>query len=457
MTKHDELVTRQRAAVDDGLLAASKRLRWSRERLAAERERRLRNILTWSTRQSPFHRDRLAGVDTATFTVADLGRIPPMTKQDMMDNFDRIVTDGALTLTRVNTHLEHLDDDSYLLDKYRTIVSGGSSGYRGVFVYGWDDWATFVLLQARWEARLVTDDTARGSRVASLFAKEAKHVSGAMHAFLADASDPICHLPATLPLRQLVAGLNAAQPVRLQGYPTVIGLLADEALAGRLHIGPSQIRTCGELLTDDVREAARSAWGVEIFDFWGASEGVYAYPCGQGPGMHLPDDLVIVEPVDESGRPVPPGMPAAKIYLTNLYNFAQPLIRYELADALTLLDGPCPCGCAHSRIDKIVGRFEDVLKYPGGVAVNPLGFDAALLRNPEVTEGQVLQTRRGVRVLVRVKCRTDLATLRNDIHSVLTDAGLQDPEVTVHSVDALDRLWSGKLRRFVPIPGGLPA
>lgn len=79
--------------------------------------------------------------------------------------------------------------------------------------------------------------------------------------------------------------------------------------------------------------------------------------------MHLSEDVAIFEPVDGDGRPVPPGTRATKMYITKLYNHVQPLIRYELTDEVTLIDEPCPCGCAMRRIDDIEGRSD---ARPGG-------------------------------------------------------------------------------------------
>jgi phenylacetate-CoA ligase len=71
--------------------------------------------------------------------------------------------------------------------------------------------------------------------------------------------------------------------------------------------------------------------------------------------MHLADDLVIVEPVDEHGDPVPPGVRSDRVYLTNLFNLVMPLIRYEITDPVTAINGPCACGSAHRRIADIQG------------------------------------------------------------------------------------------------------
>jgi phenylacetate-coenzyme A ligase PaaK-like adenylate-forming protein len=314
-------------------------------------------------------------------------------------------------------------------------------------VYGWRDWVEFMLLQTRWSARR----PAPVGVIGSTFANKGQHVSGALHAFFADDKVSVCHVPATMPLAEIVAAMNSAQPVTLQGYPTSIRLLANEAKVGRLRIRPAAIGTCGEQLTDDVREAAFDAWGLQVDDVWGCTEGVYGYSCDAQTGMHIPDDLVIVEPVDDKGEPVPAGQPAAKIYLTNLYNHTQPLIRYEITDAMTLLDNPCPCGCAHRRIADIRGHSDDVFVYGNGIVVQPIGLYTALEIAPEVIEFQVVQTPGGVDVKVRAHALFDTEPLRAELAATMAESGLTDPQVTVQPIDELDRLWSGKLRRFVPI------
>jgi hypothetical protein len=64
-----------------------------------------------------------------------------MTKDDLMANWDAIVTDPRVTLEGTERHLAGLTSDAYLLDEYHAAASGGSSGRRGAFVYGFDAWA----------------------------------------------------------------------------------------------------------------------------------------------------------------------------------------------------------------------------------------------------------------------------------------------------------------------------
>ena len=449
-----ELLARQQAEVSNDLFLAVSRLRWSADRLAAERERRLRELLAWSVERSPFHRERLVRVDISRFTEADLPSLPIMTKADLMGNFDEVMTVPALTLEVVNGHVEDLHDDDYLLDEYRVVATSGTTGARGLFVYGWEDWNTLVLIATRWGVRN-GDSLPLNACVGSLFASDAKHVAGALVAFLRDLAgddaSSVTQLPASLPLPDIVAGLNTAQPLVLQGYPSVIRLLAREAKAGRLRISPKNVSTCGEQCTDEVRAAAADAWGVEIYDYWGCSEGAYAFPCEAGAAMHLPDDLVIIEPVDTQGNVVPPGQPADRVLLTNLYNRTQPLIRYEIKDAMTVVAGSCECGCAHRRITDVVGSTDGFFVYGGGAAVYSLGIETVLLSDPRVVEFRVTQTTRGADISIASKGECNVEGLKRRLVDLLTKAGLADPQVNIREVSALDRLWSGKVRKFQPL------
>jgi phenylacetate-CoA ligase len=444
---YKDLLARQQAEVSDGLFAQAKRLRWSAARLASERDQRLRKLLSIAIDRSPFHAARLRGIDPATFAVSDLPSLPVLTKGEMMENFDDIVTDRDLSLKRAEDHLDVLASDNYLLDRYRVVSSGGSSGRRGIYVYGWDEWITLVLMERRGS---VGQLSLSPPRIASLFSDKPAHISGALHAFAHDPSVPVLHLPMTTPLASIVAQLNTFQPTLIQGYPTALNLLVAEARAERLQIDPRIVRTSGELLTSATRRAVRELWETEIVDNWGASEGVHTSSCSAG-AMHLPDDLVIIEAVDERGRPVAPGRRASKIYLTSLYNLTQPLIRYEITDSMVVEAGPCACGSAHSRITDLGGRLSDVFVYPNGATLHAAALEGPLFRDRRVIEYRIWQTTNGVEVALRTDGRADLMRIRDDLYDTLCHARLVDPDIAVRTADRLDRVWSGKLSRFVPL------
>jgi phenylacetate-coenzyme A ligase PaaK-like adenylate-forming protein len=435
------------------------RLDWPAYALAAHRVRLLRELARDAIALSPWHRERLAGVDLDQLDEMSLRALPPMTKADLMANFDRIVTDGRLSLELVNSHLETVTTGSYLLDDYTAVTSGGSTGERGVFVYDWDGWVAFWLSAFRYQLLAKSADPELAARpvvMAWVAAAHFTHATAALSRTFASPEFISVRFPVTLATENMVAGLNVAQPDFLVGYPSALHVLSVEALAGRLRIAPHQVLSCSEPLLPEIRAAAEEAWGVHVGNIWGMSEGGCAGVACEHGRMHLSEDLVIVEPVDEQGQPVAAGERAAKIYLTNLFNRLLPLIRYEITDEVTILTEPCPCGSAHRCVADIQGRLDDVFVYDGR-RVHPHVFRSALGRRAGVVEYQVQQTPRGAQIAVRCSAPVDLDGLRGEIALALACLGLERPAVEITAVERLERdPGPAKLRRFVPLADRRP-
>ena len=88
------------------------RIAWSDERLRAERQERLRALIRVAKERSPWHRERLAQLDPERLQEEDLEQIPAMTKDDLMEHWDDIVTERRLTLDLVESHLSSLTTDA---------------------------------------------------------------------------------------------------------------------------------------------------------------------------------------------------------------------------------------------------------------------------------------------------------------------------------------------------------
>lgn len=447
----EELVRAHQAELQNAYLRGVRRLRWDADRLAAERQQRLRELLVWSAERSPFWRDRLAGLELSTFTEADLPSLPILTKAEMMEEFDRLVTVPGLTRARVSEHVERQDANAYLDGRYRAIKTSGATGTEALHLYGWGPFVTFVMQGSRWTGRR---GEAPDAVLAQIFSCSPMHESGIFHAFSTFAGGgPQSHcFSGTLALADLVEGLNSAEPKveALQGWPSVIRQLALEALAGRLTLVPTWVSVAGEVCSPLVREAVRAAWGIELSEFWGCSEGTYAFPCGVGEGMHIADDLVVLEPVDAEGNAVPYGQPAERALLTNLFNLDQPLIRYDLSDAMTINDAPCPCGCAHRRLTEVRARMDGALELAGGAAVPRRELETALLGAPGVADFFVARTDGGIDVSIVTGGQCETEQLRRRLVEVLAKHGVARPEVQLRQVGAPERLWSGKVRQFAP-------
>ncbi len=451
MADYDSLRPQHEARLRELIDADAARINRPSDELRAERDRRLRTMIGAAKEGSPWYRGRLAGVDAGVVTEADLPSIPTMTKQDLMDNFDDILTVRRLSRAAIEDHLFHLTDDAYLLDEFHVVASGGSSGMRGVFVYDWDAWATCAMLMQRFRLRYVRSHPELGERPlrVNVAAGKATHISFATARTFRGMFNAV-NVPATLPLTEIIVRLNDAQPVILTGYPSLLYELALRALGGELRIVPRVVGPNSEPLLPEMRRGIEEAWGCTILNAWGASEGVFAGACGEGAGMHLDEDLAIFEFVDRDGQPAAAGTRAAKILITNLYNTVQPLIRYELTDEAISIEAGCRCGCAMRRIDDIEGRSDDVFIYADGTLVHPLVF-RSLLGIPAIVEYQVHQTPRGADIAIRASGMVDVHALSESIAEHMAGSGCDHPSVTVEIVESFDRQTTGKLKRFFPL------
>jgi phenylacetate-coenzyme A ligase PaaK-like adenylate-forming protein len=348
-----------------------------------------------------------------------------------------------------------LTTDSYFLGDLHAVASGGSSGVRGVFVWDWEGWTAVRLVALRQQLadRLSDPELASRPPVSMIVAaNNATHFTTASAETFASDAVPTHRVPIGLPLEEIVAALNSADGDGLATYPSMLAALVSEARAGRLAIRPRRILAMAEPLFDEIREAAEQTWDAPVANMWGTSEaGIVAIGCFAEPGMHLADDLLILEAVDSDDRPVQSGVLAEKVFVTNLANTVQPLIRYEITDRVVMLDEACACGSAHRRVSDIQGRLDDEFSYLGGIRVHPHVFRSALVREPAVTEYQVRQTAHGADILLCNDAPVDSHALADSIAGALGKLGLADACVTVDTVDSIPRLDSGKLKRFIAL------
>lgn len=434
----------------------AQRLTWSRERLARHQRDELRNIVALARQRSPWHRSRLRRVDPRTLEVADLPSLPVMTKQDVMRNWDGIITIPGISLARCAAYLDAQADFGYLDDAgTQVFTSGGSSGRRGI--YAWDEafFATTASVAFRYQHR---DQQARGElgkprRRGVIMAGKPPHAGTPLFATNLDPAEEVTVCSVLLPFDDLLAQTAAAMPDHLIGYPSMIHRLAGAQARGKLGIAPQRVSTNSEPLTADARTAFTTVWGATVNNMWGSTEvGMHAIACDQSPGLHLSEDVLIVERVDAAGEPVPDASPAARLLVTSLVNTTFPFLRYRLDDSVSLLGSACPCGSPFRLIADVLGRADDDFVYAGSVRVPTVAFRHALSPVITVEEFQVRQTERGA-VVSYVGTIDDPPAVRDMLVSALEAHGLTRPEVTLEATGSLARNpRTGKLRRFVPLP-----
>jgi phenylacetate-coenzyme A ligase PaaK-like adenylate-forming protein len=429
--------------------------RLAQARLAVDLRRRLRSrpadphrllveLRDHATARSPFYRRHHAGLDDAP-----LDRLPPVTKADLVDHLDELVTDPRVRASDLARHMATATPGTPFLGRYRVGVTSGSTGQPAVLLYDRSEWVDLLANAATAQALSRLAGAPPRARSAKVGSSSGWHLSAQVGATLADPRRPTLRLPATTPLAELVAGLVEWQPDVLTAYPSVLGLLAGEQLAGALRIAPRRVLAGGEALTADLRQRARDAWAVEVVDQYVLGEaGFVAVECEAHDGLHVLDQHALVEIVDDDGAAVEDGW-GTRVLLTVLPSRTVPLVRYEVTDRARWLAGDCPCGRPSRRL-AVDGRARTTVTV-GGAAVHPAVFSGVLDTQP-VGAWQVAAGAGGVHVRVtRPRDGFDPTAVEEAVARALTEHGAPGP-VRVEVVDAIERGPGGKASLVVEVP-----
>ena len=424
---------------------------WSRDQLLEQQRRRLDATLRHAVEVSPYYKDVLGRLVDAG---APLEELPILTKSTLMEHWDRIVTDPRLRLQDVEAHLAGDRPGSLLLDEYRVCATSGTTGERAVVVYDRAGWHQVVANILRFVAMI---GASPDSRVIGVGAPTPLHLTNRAFAELRAGRAGAPRLSVITPLPEVVGALNAYQPEVVVTYPSIIRRLAEEQDAGRLRIRPKKLSSTAEVLSPEVRARARRAWGADVLDSYGCTEGgALGTECPAVAGIHVAEDVLVFEAIDEHGRAVPPGTPSAGVLLTSLFNGVLPLIRYEVSDVVTMADGSCPCGRPFARVVSIVGRREEYLSLRatrgGEVRVHAGRLRAPLDGVPGLRQFQIVPAFDRVRLVVsaRDEARPEdvVAAAAATVRTALRNVGA-DVYVTTDVVGEIDRVGTGAKERLV--------
>jgi phenylacetate-CoA ligase len=371
--------------------------------LARRQRARLTAMIAFVRARSPFYERRYGYLPDP---VPDLQSLPPVTKQELMENFDEWMTDPAVTRDGVERFIadRNLIGARYM-GRYIVFATSGTTGRPAVFVH--DRGAASVYLALAVVRRLLPLLSLRTlmsylrgrSRTAAIVATGGHFTSSVIDALARRRFPHLCGRNRTFsllaPLPDLVRELNGFRPAILGSYPTAMAVLAGEQMAGTLGIAPALVLTGAEWLSPANRERISSAFQCPVRDTYAASEFMgIAFDCERG-RLHLNADWLVLEPVDKEYRPVPPGKASYTTLLTNLANRVQPIVRYDLGDSVTEIPGPCPCGSPLSTI-QVEGRRDEILIFRSSmgetIPLLPMALATVVEETPGVGSYQLLQT-----------------------------------------------------------------
>lgn len=370
---------------------------WSRRMQA-----RLEGMVAYARLRSPFYREKYASFPRV---VRDIGILPPVSKRELMENFDAWATDPEVRRETANAFIADPSRIGQLyMDRYVAFSSSGTTGSPVVLL---QDPAAMTVYQAIFLGRRVPSLISAGAlspflacraRIATIIA-----TGGHFASSVVDARARV-HWPRLYgrnrtfslmsPIPELVEALNDYRPAVVGTYPTALAVLAEEQAAGRLRIRPALLLSGAERLSRSLAGRISAAFRCPVRDTYAASEFMgIAFDCRLG-RMHVNADWVVLEPVDAEGRPSLPGVPSRTTLLTNLANRLQPLIRYDLGDSVTTIPGRCPCGSPLPVI-RPDGRRDETLRVEGDdgkhVALLPLVLATVIEETKGLSRYQLLQ------------------------------------------------------------------
>lgn len=187
--------------------------------------------------------------------------------------------------------------------------------------------------------------------------------------------------------------LLSEQPGYVIGHASALAGLIDHCeRRGVRPEGLLQLRSIGEMVPDDLAERSARLWSVPLIDMYTCQEmGYLATQCPDHPqNLHVQSENVLLEVIDEQGRACQPGE-VGRVLITSLHNFASPLIRYELSD-YARLGPPCPCGRGLPVLERVMGRYRNLVTLPTGDTRWPrIGWEEMVTIVPQVDGIQLVQ------------------------------------------------------------------
>jgi len=343
----------------------------SPEEIRALQWQRLRRLLDHAYRCCPFYKDRFdaAGLIPSDLRMLeDLRALPVLDKSDIQQRRDALVARAwpADDLLPNHTGGSTGRPLAFFLSKDRKCARAAAT----VRHNRWAGWDIGDKVACLWGAAQDMAPNGWRARLRSRFL-DRQLVLDAGH--LTEAK-----------LDEFAESLKRFRPRVLLAYARAVVLLARYLRwRGRTAYQPHAIVTSAEVLEDADRALVEDVFGCPVFNRYGCREvSVIASECPAHQGMHTMAEGLYVE-IDEA-----PAAELGSILITDLLNYAMPLIRYRIGDLGAWQSGVCPCGRGLPRLARVAGRVTDFLVGADGRLVSGI-FLATYVVGKRPSLGQV--------------------------------------------------------------------
>jgi phenylacetate-CoA ligase len=408
---------------------------WSADRLAALQMARLKALLLDAAAHVPYYRDLFhrLGFDAAAIdSVAQLQRLPFLTKAVVRANTDALKREGAQGLSRFNTGGSSGEPLIFFIGRER-VSHDVAAKWRATRWWGVDIgdpevvvWGSPIEIGAQDRLRRWRDRLMRTRLLPAFEMSQAK-------------------------LDRFVAEIRAARPKMLFGYPSALAHIARHAERRGVamnDLGIAVAFVTSECLYDEQRADIARAFGCAVANGYGGRDaGFIAHECPAG-GMHITAEDVIVELVGGDGLPVPAGT-AGEIVVTHPATRAFPFIRYRTGDIAVLDAAPSVCGRGLPLLHEIQGRTTDFVVAEDGTVMHGLALVYVVRDVPGVRAFKIVQeSRQRTRVLLSVEAGFDAACSNGIVDGFKGRLGAS-VEIDLQYVADIEPEKSGKFRYVV--------
>lgn len=330
----------------------------------ALQEKKLRMMLHHAWENSAYYKRTFeaAGITEEQLDELPLSCFPTIDKKTFLEYFDELVVPQDLHLRELREFdtAECTDRRPYR-GKYHVVHSSGSTGEPGYFIYdeaAWNSMLLGMIRAALWNMSMpqILSLLAKRPRIVYIAATDGRY-GGAMAVGdgISGVGASQLYLDIKTPLNEWIRRIKEFRPNMIIGYPSAIKILAELVEKGSAEVNAVRVISCGEPLAASLRDYLEKIFGTEVVNFYGASESLtLGVEMNTRDGMLLFDDMNYIEV--ESGV----------MYLTCLYNFAQPLIRYRISDRLILKAAEEGSPYPFTRAVGLLGRKEDILWFEDG-------------------------------------------------------------------------------------------
>lgn len=353
-------------------------------------DKRLKKLVNYARNNSLYFKNLYNSIGD-NFSLEELS---VTNKIEMMKNFDLWITDANINMKRIEEFTSNIDNVGRMIDgKYLIFKTSGSTGNPATVLYDKQNIDVASAVAAFRTFARKKDLKAfmkKGKRTAGVFANYGFYLACGMSRYL-QLKTPNKKNKITIDVNaseeQIIKELNEFNPSMLSGYPSNLALLSNFE---QLFIKPDVVITGGELLTEEIREKLTNKFNCYVQTHYSCTEaGEIACECSER-HLHINEDWVIVEPVDKDNKPVGYGVLSDKILITNLSNYIQPFIRYEITDRVVVHNERCKCGKSSCWLE-IEGRTDDILEFQNDILIAPMSFYKILEEIKGITRFQLIQ------------------------------------------------------------------